>query len=277
LLAVDVPPDVTTLEPGKALPITLYLRAEETVEQDYQLFIQLLDEQGQEISNLTTHPGWGRNPTTLWQPGGIYAESYDLLISGEIDNRSPLLATVYTGFVNPATEESGRFPITARDETGAEITPFVERVPVRPRRVPQLDEYDLEPLNVIYGDTIALLGYDLALRPEEDTLEVTLLWQAEVTPATDYTAYVHLLDEDDQRVAGFDQMPATRFPTRYWRVGDRVVSHFSLALPEEEEVQSYAAWVGLYESDSQGAVRLPITLDSGWVVAHNQLLLSHVK
>jgi len=70
-------------------------------------------------------------------------------------------------------------------------------------------------------------------------------------------------------------MPAPRFPTRYWRAGDRIVSEFILELPEEQD--SYKAWAGLYESDSQGAIRLPITEDNGWTTAHNQLLLGNVE
>ena len=275
LLAVDVPQDMNELRPGKSVPVTLYLQAAEPIEQDYQLFIQLLDERGNEISNLTAHPGWGRNPTTLWQVGQIYREHYPLLIAGNIDNQSPLQARLYTGFVNPATEESGRFPITARNEEGIEITPFVETVSVRPLEVATLAQHDLASVGVVYGDVIQLLGYRLNMQPDERTLTVTLLWEALGTPSTDYTAYVHLLDSTDQRVAGFDQMPAPRFPTRYWRAGDRIVSEFILELPEEQD--SYKAWAGLYESDSQGAIRLPITDDNGWATAHNQLLLGNVE
>ena len=46
-------------------------------------------------------------------------------------------------------------------------------------------------------------------------LPVTLLWEAMGPPGGDYTAFVHLLDADGARVAGFDEPPAAnRFPTR---------------------------------------------------------------
>ena len=91
--------------PGEQVPVTLYLRAPRKLAADLPLFVQLLDENQQTIGNVTTHPGWGRNPTSLWQPGAIYEDRYLVQIEKAIDNRSPLLATVYAGFIEPGSTE----------------------------------------------------------------------------------------------------------------------------------------------------------------------------
>ncbi len=134
LLALETP--AGRFHPGDEVPITLYMTAPAKLQGDYQLFIQLLDERGQPIANLTTHPGWGRNPTSLWQPGAIYADRYPVRIDRAIDPRAPLLARVYTGFIDPATEKSGRLPVVAHNRAGDEIQPFLGTVAVAPAAPP---------------------------------------------------------------------------------------------------------------------------------------------
>lgn len=78
LVAIEKPHHV--IEPGSEIEITLYLRKLRQTERDYELFVQLLDHEIKEIANVTTHPGWGRNPTSLWEPGAIYPDTYRLYV-----------------------------------------------------------------------------------------------------------------------------------------------------------------------------------------------------
>ena len=266
LLAVTTPDDAR-FRPGDAVPITLFLQAEQPLRQDYQLFIQLLDETGAEVANLTTHPGWGRLPTTLWQPGAIYADSYLVPITGAIDPRSPLRARVYTGFIDPATEAAGNLPLDVHTAAGEEVTPFVAEVTLVPHRAPDLTELGMKPLGSSFGGVIQAVGAALpaeATIAEGAPLTVTVLWEALGTPATDYTAFVHLRAAEGGQAAGFDQAPAgARFPTRYWRAGDRIGSDFPLTLPADLAPGVYEVWLGLYETASGGALRLPVTDAAG--------------
>jgi 4-amino-4-deoxy-L-arabinose transferase-like glycosyltransferase len=263
LLALEIPD--RRYAAGEAIPVTLYLRASAQVQDDYQLFIQFLDENRVEVGNLTSHPAWGRNPTSLWTPGAIYADSYPVLISGRIDHHAPLLAQVYVGFVDPRTEKSGRFPILARTADGAAIDPFVGQVAISPHESPA--PVGLTPVGAQFGNVIQLTGFRSenldSLMPGQP-LTVTLQWDAIGIPATDYTDFVHLRDGNGATVTGFDQAPAAeRFPTRYWRSGDRIVSTVALTIPADLEAGDYALWVGLYESASGGALRLPVTESAG--------------
>jgi hypothetical protein len=284
--------------PGERVPLTLYWRAEEALPEDYQLFIQFLDETGREVANLTSHPGWGRNPTSFWEAGALYADPYAVLVKGPIDARSPLLARVYTGLIDPQSAEAENLPLPARTAAGDEVTPFVAQVEVAAWAQPsftlvgeetgasaagageaQTDgapareegAVELHAAGAVFGDVIRLAGLaapqEVVLGAPENSagnvLTVTLGWEALGQPATDYTAYVHVLDQTGQQVAGFDQAPAAdRFPTSRWRSGDRIVSTFPAPLPAELPPGEYTLWVGLYETASAGARRLPVT-DAG--------------
>ena len=107
---------------------------------------------------------------------------------------------------------------------------------------------------------------------------VGLQAQAQVQPATDYTAYVHLLDGDGRQVAGYDQAPAgDRFPTSRWRAGDRVLSSYALALPPDLPAGEYSLWAGLYETTSAGALRLPVTDAGGLAAGDGQVEIGQVE
>jgi 4-amino-4-deoxy-L-arabinose transferase-like glycosyltransferase len=258
LVAVDIPE--ARFRPGEDAPVTLYLRAPAPVATDYELFVQLLDERGAEIANVTSHPGWGRNPTTLWEAGALYADRYLVRITGPVGEHAPLLARVYTGFIDPATSNRGNFPLTARDAAGEEVTPFVGQVAVSPHAGP--DAAGLETVGSTFGDVITVVG--ARVEPETvqagGTLTATLLYEAQGAPATDYTAFVHLRDASGATVAGFDQRPAgERFPSAAWRAGDRIEAAFPLALPDGLPPGEYTLWTGLYETASGGALRLPVT------------------
>lgn len=286
LVGIEVP--TTRVHPGEDVPITLYLTASAPLTQDYELFIQLLDETGAEIGNVTTHPGWGRLPTTLWQPGVIYADPYRVRITRGIGDRSPLLARVYTGFIHPVNhsgEESAGAaaagdapptPIIARDPAGSEITPFPATVVVAPAQPPDFAAAHLQPVAASFGDaiTLAASAAPAAVAPG-DTFTVTLLWDAAAPPAAGYTAFVHLLDAGGNAVAGFDQAPAgTRFPTHYWQPGDRILSEFPLTVPVTTPPGDYALWAGLYDAASQGAARLPVTDPGRAETAHDTVRLA---
>jgi hypothetical protein len=142
-------------------------------------------------------------------------------------------------------------------------------------------ELGMTPAAAVFGDVIKLAGsdapaaHDLAAGSQ---ITVTLAWEALAQPATDYTAYVHLLDGSGQQVAGYDQAPAgDRFPTSRWRAGDRILSRYPLELPADLPPGEYSLWAGLYETASAGALRLPVTDAGGLVTGDGQVNTGSVK
>lgn len=282
ILAMEVAPG--RYVPGNTVDVTLYMSLGVDpspfapgldAPDDYQLFIQFLDETGAEVGNLTTHPGWGSNPTSLWQPGAIYADTYPVRFAQAIDTDSPLLARIYVGFVNPATEDSGRFPVVAYNAQGEIVDPTIAGHVVLHPLHPPLAE-GMEPLGAEFGNEVALVAASVTPASDRHALDIELLWQATAPPHTDLVAFVHLLAPDGDWLAGHDAEPAPRFPTRHWQPGDRILSRWQLALPDEQALgpdddEGWELWVGLYPGVEMGAVRTPITDDGGLSVRHEML------
>jgi hypothetical protein len=274
---VAIEPPTGRYYPGDWVPVTLYLTVPQRLTHDYELFIQLLDEQGEVMGNVTTHPGWGRLPTRLWEPGALYADRYTVQVRRKVDPQSPLLARIYTGFVDPASAELS--PLTARTAQGEVVTPFPAAVVLLPFAPVEAAEIGAEPVGVRFGEGLALAGVD---RPASvaagQPLTVTLLWEATAPLATDLTAFVHLLGPDGAPVAGFDQGPGgERFPTRNWQPGDRVVQTMTLTPPETTPSGVYGLWVGVYTAASGGADRLPVQEAGDLESAHAMVHLGDVR
>jgi 4-amino-4-deoxy-L-arabinose transferase-like glycosyltransferase len=249
---------------GQSVPVTLYWRTDVRLSEDYPLFVQLLDENRETIANITSHPGWGRNPTSLWQPGVIYPDTYELAVPGGVNSRAPLLATLYVGLLDPNADA----PLPAIDAGGAAVEGMVGRIPVAPSRQGQHLTDNLTPADVTFDDSMRLAAYAYPVvfeRPQQESdqgkssVVVRLLWEANGRPHDDYTAFVHLVGRGGNLVTGFDRPPADRgYATGYWQEGDRFLSDFTLNLPPGMSPGTYEIWAGLYRSDSQGDSRLPV-------------------
>ncbi len=102
------------------------------------------------------------------------------------------------------------------------------------------------PSGAIYGNRMRLAGYELTdspLRPGE-TLQVDLYWQALAPLDTDYTAFIHLLDAEETRLAASDVQHATS----QWLPGAVHRQRYELSLPAQTPAPTVARIdVGLYD------------------------------
>ncbi len=280
LVALDLPSGDRRFAVGERVPVTLYLRAPERVDEDYQLFIQLLDERGVEVANLTTHPGWGTNPTSLWEPGAIYADSYPVLVAGPLDGEpleTPLLARVYVGFFDPATEETGRLALPVYDAGGDALEAgiageVVVTPPGWPAGAASVAGENLTGSGVRFGDAIVLASHDIAPATVRagNSITATLLWEAVGQPPVNYTASVQVLGAEGDPVAQFDQLPAPQFPTSLWRAGDQLLSEIGVSLPEALPSGEYGVWVALYERISDESLPRAPVLEAGELATANE-------
>jgi hypothetical protein len=84
-----------------------------------------------------------------------------------------------------------------------------------------------------------------------DILPVALQWQAIQRIPADYFVFVHLVDQDGNRVAQSDGQPAiwTR-PTSSWAPGELIEDRHALLLPADLAPGDYTLIVGLYLAGS---------------------------
>lgn len=122
------------------------------------------------------------------------------------------------------------------------------------------------PSGAIYGNRMRLAGYELTdsrLHPGE-ALQVDLYWQALAPLDTDYTAFVHLFDAEETRLAASDVQHATS----QWLPGVVNLQRYELPLSAQSPAPAVARIdVGLYDEAlhllhpvSPDGQRLPWTL-----------------
>jgi len=122
-----------------------------------------------------------------------------------------------------------------------------------------------EWLDDLYGESIALRGYDIAVESNDSSsdqpnqIELTLYWQVIDRVDFDYTAFVHLQNSGGQTIAQSDKVPGLdgNFPFTRWRIGDIVADRHFLILPQETLPTDTTLRVGLY--DYRTGQRLPVT------------------
>ena len=120
-------------------------------------------------------------------------------------------------------------------------------------------------LDVDFGHTMRLLGYDLETRRTEpgDEVAVTLHWEAREPTDRDYTVFVHLLGEHELVVAQRDTFPGLGLLSTTWlEPGYRWADRYVITLPDTAYAPDEAQLqVGLF--DARTGERLPALAADG--------------
>ncbi len=239
LLGVDSHP--TTLHPGETIHITLYWQALQPIPYDASLYIHLLGPGFKNLAQIDSEPGWGRAPTSHWQPGQILVDSYHLQLPAHAPVPTRILVDV--GLYDFASGQ--RYP--AHLPAGQTPPPGMRAFRLIPATPPQPDI--AHPTHFEIGHTARLLGYDVpqqAWHPGQ-TVPLSLYWQATAPINDDFQVFVHLVDAAGQQVAGFDKAPRDNWwPTSQWEPGHTFADTYPLQLPESLPPGTYQLRAGLY-------------------------------
>lgn len=89
----------TNAQPGEAIQVTLYWQASQPLQQDYHVFVQVIDlETLAKAGQSDGQPGCNRHPTTTWLPGDTIADRYRVTIEPDAQaGVYTLLIGMYTG------------------------------------------------------------------------------------------------------------------------------------------------------------------------------------
>jgi len=132
------------------------------------------------------------------------------------------------------------------------------------------------PLEVTFGEQIALLGYTLQNDNVQvgDVLQVTLFWQALGPIQERYSVFIHLLDAENHIIGQRDSEPgggARLTPT--WKPGETIADNYGILVRPGVPSGTYALEVGLYRVDN--GQRLAVT--KGADVGMDRVLLPPVR
>jgi hypothetical protein len=253
---------------GGRVEVTLYFRRGQARQPQRYLFTQLWD------FDLQRAASGGQNllhrylyPPDRWTEEDIVPVVARLNLP---DDLAPGAYTLYAGLLDHRFE---RLPVVGPNVTNAAL---VGRVRVARSEGVSLD--NLAPLDVVFGDEIALLGYELAdadgnpierLEPGQ-TVRVRLVWEALRHPEADYTIFLHVHDGSETLAAQQDTQPdGGRYPTGIWEEGEIVQTDHLLTLPPDSG-GPYTIYAGLYTWPS--LERLP-TRQNGQAVEDRRALL----
>jgi len=125
-----------------------------------------------------------------------------------------------------------------------------------------------------FGDQITLAGYELGKAQSGQPLPITLYWQARSQIQSDYTVFLHLLNEAGEIVAQADSPPQTGlYPTHWWDMGEKIADARNVLLPSDLPAGDYRILVGLYLPET--GERLPLVGNEGDSVALPAVEINH--
>lgn len=266
-------------QPGAELPITLYWKALRPPTQHYIVFNHLLN-----YADLRQWGGKDRVPqgyytTMLWAEGEVVRDDYTVPVD---PSAPPGIYRLDLGLYADTNGQARHLPLvvdgTALDANSVTISPIkvggpppgitVQAPSPQHRRAEQLGEF------------ATLLGYDASLEPE--ALNLTLYWRCDTRTPTDYTTFVHVLDETGQTtgqvgaiVAQMDRPPANgAYPTSLWEPGEIIPDTIQVPIPPQVAAGEYEVAIGLY--DPITGSRASVTDIEGKLLPDSKVILSHI-
>ena len=268
LLGYDLPIS-STLMPSDSLTITLYWQSLAQMNQDYSVFVHLLDENELIVAQRDMYPGQGLYPTSLWSAGDAIANRYVLILPETAF--APNQAQLEVGLYNFATGER----LLAHGPDGELLgdNARFHEIEILPRAEAGVPN----PVNFNFGNRIALVGYDMARRTASpgETIHLTLYWQALADMKENYSVFTHVLGEENRIWAQKDSWPKSGdAPTSTWKPGQTIVDEYELVINPDTPPDVYDVEIGLYLAATGDRLRI---VGQGGRLLDDRVLLSKVR
>jgi 4-amino-4-deoxy-L-arabinose transferase-like glycosyltransferase len=247
------------------LLVTLYWHCLHPMEQNYRVWLKLVNGVYHVWGQEDNIPVGGRFPTHIWREGTVLRDEHELEI---LPGTPPGLYHIEVGLYDPQRQES-----LEPDDNGLLLGP-VEVTREEPSALTALDIQ--HPLAVSLADQILLLGYNIesGFRPG-DGIHLILFWQCLEELDRDYTVFTHLVDKEGKFWGQKDNEPADGFyPTGQWKVGEIVRDQYDITISPKAPPGEYRLEVGMYLAET--GERLPV-LGKGVDQTRRTILLSPVQ
>jgi len=252
---------------GNPLFGSLVWGATDPIDDDYDVRVRLTDLRGRELIIEEVIPSAAGFPTSEWVPGDRVAGRFVLPLPIDLADghyRVEIsLVDDFTGQVLPVRRWYGKREWLSLGTVRVEAWPIMKEVP---------DGIDQPLERVEIAEGVRLRGYDLT--QEDDTLRLTLYWQAQSPVQQNYHVFVHvgLPDEPPLAVAGGIPVDWTR-PTTSWRDGEVIADAHVVSLTNVPPGH-YELAVGFYDPESG---QRPKTVVNGDVVAGGYVVLEELE
>jgi 4-amino-4-deoxy-L-arabinose transferase-like glycosyltransferase len=244
------------------LKVNLHWRALREMEEDYTIYLKLINDAYHIWGQQDSRPVWDGSPTNSWEQDQIVEDKRELEV---LPGTPPGLYRVEVILLDL---HSGR---TLELEGGGSV--LLGPIEVPGREPPSVDSLDIgESLEVNLGNKIQLLGYNIesGFHPG-DNIHLTLFWRCLEEMEQSYTVFIHLVDTGDNTVAQKDNPPVDGFYlTTKWEPGEIVRDQYDLIISPEAPLGRYVIEVGMYLVDT--GERLPVLSGDGAVQGDKVML-----
>jgi hypothetical protein len=220
--------------PGDAIDVTLRWEASNALP---DLVPALhLEAGGTTVLDLLERPANGQYPTELWSTGEVVLDRRRLTLPPDTPPGTLALSVM----LDEAKVTLGDLLVIGGSLTEAPHPQY--------------------PIDAQFGEVARLVGYDLSGDIDyEESIHLTLYWEALGTTNTDYTVFVHLIDAEGALVGQGDYPPVAGMrPTSGWEIGEYLVDVHEVRLEESVTPTPGDArlMVGLYEPETLDRVTL---------------------
>jgi hypothetical protein len=204
--------------PGEVVEVTLTWQALATPQASLRVYVHALAPDGSPARSYIgrdSYPGTGNFLAEDWRAGDRWSEHHLLRVAEDTP-----VQTVYT-LVAGLYDEQTETPLEAAGPDGLATLPVIGTLAVPGER--------RDRGNPVYrfGNRIGLGAPDLKFDKREVSL--CLPWLALDDGTADYQVFVHVFAADGGLIAQHDSPPLYgRYPTYYWRKGERVVDCITL-------------------------------------------------
>lgn len=267
LAGYEIRPSLVSAEQPGA--ITFYWQGLQDADLAYTVFIQILDDHGEPVGQL--EEAIIETPIQYYENrAGFVAQQHLFWLGPDAPAGLYLLRM---GLFEPKSGQ--RLPLTTAlgEGIGDQIilAPFYVLANGRDPRAPDT------PVQASLGEAIDLLGYSLS-RPFEapgGSFIVKLYWQASQPIENNYTAFVQLLDAQNQVVSQWDTQPlAGLYPTVRWTPGQVISTEFPLVVDNDLTGKGYRLVTGMY--DFTTGQRLPAVDAGGQPLPEGMIVLKEI-
>jgi hypothetical protein len=249
LLGYDLP--TTTVRGGEPLPMVLYQRSEEPMQEIWMPHARLGTEDPIAIDWTTD----SRLLTTQWQAGEVVAARYEVPIPFH------LLPGEYPLQLGYADLTNDRSPLPL---SNGETSVTLGTITVRPNlEMPSRQTLESLVANLDNQIGLAQARARVGLRTREGTwseplpvqagrpLHLTLVWRALAAPRESATVFIHLIDGAGRPVAGHDYTPLGGSCPTYlwfpkWLPDQTFIDPYRLKVPGDLPPGTYWLEVGMY-------------------------------